>query len=367
MAAPTVEVTITLSSMDGVPYEGVEVTAKLDKNDIYQGFVISDAVSGTTDEDGVVVLNLFPNHPESGLGITGSLYTFRAYPPGGKPWKVTAQVPNENCNLEDIADLEEVGSLTQAQAAVTTAQASALSASASAATASGHATTASSAATAAATSAAAAATSATASASSATAAATSVTAAAASATAAAASAAAADASADAAAQSVQDAQEAAENASGAYYGAEPPADPFDGQEWVNSTNGRRYTRINDGTSTQWVECGPAAYIAYETQILTKTANWTTIVAEEQAIFVHESSHASAIVCTISNDHSPGNAAFTWIVEDGAGTVTIQAESDDLYVAGGEEETAVILTGPAMATAVMSSNGRWMITGQGLSV
>lgn len=123
MAAPTVPVTIKLSSQDGIPYPNTVVTAKLDRNDVYQGFVISDEVSGTTDDLGMVVLHLFPNNPETGLGTTGSIYTFKAFPVGGKAWKVTAQIPNVTaCNLEDVIHLDMVDGLSEAEAAAARAQ-----------------------------------------------------------------------------------------------------------------------------------------------------------------------------------------------------------------------------------------------------
>jgi hypothetical protein len=125
MPAPTVAVTIDLSAMGGTAIEGVTVTAKLDKNDIYEGFVISKPVTGTTDADGIVVLDLFPNHPTTGLGTTGSVYTFTARPPGAKGWSVTAQIPNEATDLWDVADAETATALTVAQTAELAAAASA--------------------------------------------------------------------------------------------------------------------------------------------------------------------------------------------------------------------------------------------------
>jgi hypothetical protein len=129
MTFPTVEVTVTLYTVAGEPCANTQVTAKLDQNDIYQGFVISQEVKGTTDENGEVVLDLFPNNPTTGLGTTGSIYKFSAQPAGGKTWRATAQIPNSNCRLEDVCELEEVAGITDAQAAVDAAQAYAVAAS----------------------------------------------------------------------------------------------------------------------------------------------------------------------------------------------------------------------------------------------
>lgn len=122
MAAPTVSVTVKLSSQDGTAHSGVFVSAKLDKNDIYQGFVISGEVTAITNALGVAVLNLFPNHPATGLGTTGSVYVFKASPPGGKTLRVAAQIPNTNCSLEAVANIELSPGLNDAQAALASAQ-----------------------------------------------------------------------------------------------------------------------------------------------------------------------------------------------------------------------------------------------------
>lgn len=132
MAIPTVAVTVKLRAPDNTPYEGVIVRAKLDKPDFYQGIVVADDVQATTDANGDAVLNVFPNHPSTGLGTTGSVYTFSARPPGARAISIEAQVPNTACNLDTIADYEPVASLTAAQAAQAQAQASAAAASGSA-------------------------------------------------------------------------------------------------------------------------------------------------------------------------------------------------------------------------------------------
>jgi hypothetical protein len=107
--APTVPVTVRLySGEDGSPYVGVRVTARLDKNDAYEGFIISERVSEVTDATGTAVLNLFPNDTGTGLGTTGSTWVFRARPSQGLVWDYSAQIPNEACNLDDLANLTAV-------------------------------------------------------------------------------------------------------------------------------------------------------------------------------------------------------------------------------------------------------------------
>lgn len=133
MATPTVPVTVTLASQDGTPYVGITVRARLDKNDVYQGMVISDPSEGVTDENGEAVLNCFPNAPDPiGFGTQGTTYRFTASIPNARSLNVLATVPNEACRLENIlVDSEPVTlsaaqlALAQAQTAVTTAASSA--------------------------------------------------------------------------------------------------------------------------------------------------------------------------------------------------------------------------------------------------
>lgn len=131
MTFPTVAVTVKLVSLDGTPYPNVTVTAKLDQDDLYQGFIVKSEAKATTDSNGEAVLNLFPNNPTTGLGTTGSTYKFSAQV-GQRTWHATAQVPNEDCSLDAIADLEAQAGVTEAQAAEQAAQGYAAAASGSA-------------------------------------------------------------------------------------------------------------------------------------------------------------------------------------------------------------------------------------------
>src|SRR5215831_6481392 len=121
MTFPTVAVTVTLRSEDGIPYEGVTVTAHLDRNDRYEGFVIACDAKAVTDDTGTAVLQLFPNHPTTGLGTTGSIYHFHASIPHGKSLNEYAQVPNSDCSLDAIAAIKPAAGLNDAQAAVAAA------------------------------------------------------------------------------------------------------------------------------------------------------------------------------------------------------------------------------------------------------
>lgn len=113
MAAPTVAVTVKTSAFIGTAIEGATVKIKLNQFDVYQQFVAADEVTGTTDEDGECVLDLFPNalptNDPAGLGSTGSVYNVTISGTGFK--KVTAQavIPNQACDLHDVLVAEEPG------------------------------------------------------------------------------------------------------------------------------------------------------------------------------------------------------------------------------------------------------------------
>jgi hypothetical protein len=60
MPTPTVAVTVQLNEQDGTPIVGVTVQAKLDKTDIYQGFVVPEMSEAVTDSSGTAVLQCVP-------------------------------------------------------------------------------------------------------------------------------------------------------------------------------------------------------------------------------------------------------------------------------------------------------------------
>jgi hypothetical protein len=132
MTAPTAPVTVDLFDGEGNPIPDVTVNARLDKTDRYQGFIVAGTVSGVSNAAGRATLNLFPNHPTTGLGTTGSTWTVTANPPGHRALNETVQVPTGGGALSTLAALATVGGLTAAQAAVASATASAGAASASA-------------------------------------------------------------------------------------------------------------------------------------------------------------------------------------------------------------------------------------------
>ena len=99
---PTVMVTVRLHDQDGDPEIGASVKAKLMTPERYNGYIVPEEYTGQTDETGCCTIALFPNE----LGTEGSEYRFKMMPRNGKAITVYASIPNKNCFLEEICDLE---------------------------------------------------------------------------------------------------------------------------------------------------------------------------------------------------------------------------------------------------------------------
>lgn len=102
ISIPTVCLTIRIYDQDGGPVPGTYISAKLSTIERYKGYIIPEEYTGVTDESGVCVIKVFPNE----LGTEGSEYRIKMRPPSGKSVTLYATVPNTDCNLEDICDLE---------------------------------------------------------------------------------------------------------------------------------------------------------------------------------------------------------------------------------------------------------------------
>ena len=99
---PTVMVTVRLHDQDGDPEIGASVKAKLMTPERYNGYIVPEEYTGQTDETGCCTIALFPNE----LGTEGSEYRFKMMPRNGKALTVYASIPNKNCFLEEVCDLE---------------------------------------------------------------------------------------------------------------------------------------------------------------------------------------------------------------------------------------------------------------------
>lgn len=137
MTVPTVNVTVTVhDSIDGNPVAGAVIIATLDRQEVYQGFVVQEQYKGLTDVNGIAVVAVFPNE----LGSNSSRYRFRIVNPATQITDTYyATIPNAPVNLSDVIDKPPFPGRPDGQAAVDeavkakiAAEASALAAAASA-------------------------------------------------------------------------------------------------------------------------------------------------------------------------------------------------------------------------------------------
>ncbi|WP_302456772.1 pyocin knob domain-containing protein [Bilophila wadsworthia] len=99
---PTVNVTVAVHGQDGTPVRDALVFARLTTVERYNGYVVAGEYEGRTDERGRAVVAVFPNE----LGSEGSEYRFKIVTSAGRTFSVYATVPNSDCNLHQICELE---------------------------------------------------------------------------------------------------------------------------------------------------------------------------------------------------------------------------------------------------------------------
>ena len=102
MAVPTVNVTVQVDDSGGSPVQGATVTARLNRTEVYSGYVVPEFVTGTTDATGQCILALWPN----ALGSTESSYDVAITDPDtGITTSFKATIPNNDCTMSDVASL----------------------------------------------------------------------------------------------------------------------------------------------------------------------------------------------------------------------------------------------------------------------
>lgn len=132
MPVPTVNLTVTALDASAQPIAGALVAATLTRTEVYESIIVASTVSAVANGSGVAVLAVFPN----ALGSSGSQYTVTIRDPNKKGvTTVIANVPNNNCNLADIAALPPYPGKPDGQVSVESAAADAAAAAVSAAAA----------------------------------------------------------------------------------------------------------------------------------------------------------------------------------------------------------------------------------------
>lgn len=108
-----------MHDQEGAPVPGATFEFKLNRQEVYEGFVVPTRVTGTSGEDGTCTVALWPNQ----LGSAESAYQVTIRSPGGRSERVTATIPNvATVNLHDVSALPPYPGKPDAQVYLETAQ-----------------------------------------------------------------------------------------------------------------------------------------------------------------------------------------------------------------------------------------------------
>lgn len=101
----------------------------------------------------------------------------------------------------------------------------------------------------------------------------------------------------------------------------------------------------------------------------KSADYTTVLADDGKHLYHPSADTTARIWTIDSNANvayPIGAAITFINDTSAGVITISITSDVLVLVGAGTTGSRTLAANGMATAIKMTSTRWMISGTGLT-
>lgn len=108
-----------MHDQEGAPVPGATFEFKLNRQEVYEGFVVPTRVLATAGEDGTCTVALWPNQ----LGSAESSYQVTIRSPGGKSERVLATIPNvATVNLHDVSALPPYPGKPDAQVYLETAQ-----------------------------------------------------------------------------------------------------------------------------------------------------------------------------------------------------------------------------------------------------
>lgn len=100
---PTIKLTVRTAGQNGLDIPNARITARLTTPVVYQGYVLPKSTVAETNGTGEAVLELWPNE----LGTTMSQYQVKIQDiTTGKTFAVYAFIPNRDCNLWEITDME---------------------------------------------------------------------------------------------------------------------------------------------------------------------------------------------------------------------------------------------------------------------
>lgn len=104
-------------------------------------------------------------------------------------------------------------------------------------------------------------------------------------------------------------------------------------------------------------------------LTTKSAAYTTVLADANTIIMHPTADVTARTFTIDSNANvayPVDTAITFVNQHGAGTLTIAITTDAMFKAPGGNTAPYTLAANGIATAVKVTTTEWMISGSNLT-
>lgn len=101
----------------------------------------------------------------------------------------------------------------------------------------------------------------------------------------------------------------------------------------------------------------------------KSANYTTVLADANRHLLHPSADTAARTFTIAANSAvayPVGTAITFVNQSGAGALTVAINTDTLCLAGSGTTGSRVLAANGLATALKITVGGWIISGVGLT-
>lgn len=129
---------------------------------------------------------------------------------------------------------------------------------------------------------------------------------------------------------------------------------------------------SSATSAATSASAAAAAALVAAQVLpqvSKSADYTLTLAEKASHIFHPASDPTSRTWTIPSNASVAydvGTVLTFVVENGAGSITIAIDTDTLVLMPDGTTGSRTLAGPGMASAIKVKSTKWLISGPGLS-
>ena len=138
---------------------------------------------------------------------------------------------------------------------------------------------------------------------------------------------------------------------------------------TNVTGTLPVTKGGTGSTTLTFPSGTASIGYLNIPQVSQSANYTCVLSDSGKHILHPSADTTGRTFTIPANASvayPVGTVLVFVNEHGAGSVLIQVDTDNLYLAGAGTTGTRTLAADGIATAIKTSSTNWLISGTNLS-